>query len=285
MPGGAHEIEEDPRSPSSPARLDGDATRAGHARVQETPDGTALTGWPSLDRPPASLLLFADPFTFPVGAFLRVNRDLPGLQIIGGLASALRKSRREPPRARRWRRRRGSGRCVRRRRQHRRGPHARVTGLPTNRPPVRRRACRAEPHRGARRAAAERSRLAGGLGGGSASSCAAACTSGSSWTSTKPKGSAGATSSSGTCSAPTRAFKGRWRSASRSRSVRPCSSRSGAGGRRRRGSPGDAHRGRCGRLPSCSCNGPRPPPLHRRRRRHGREPAGTDPPGGSILRR
>jgi small ligand-binding sensory domain FIST len=58
--------------------------------VQETPDGAALTGWPSLgDRPPASLLLFADPFTFPVDAFLqRVNRDLPGLQIIGGLASS-----------------------------------------------------------------------------------------------------------------------------------------------------------------------------------------------------
>ncbi len=48
-----------------------------------------MTGWPSLDRAPASLLLFADPFTFPVDAFLqRVNRDLPGLQIIGGLASA-----------------------------------------------------------------------------------------------------------------------------------------------------------------------------------------------------
>ena len=88
--GGAHEIEENPALTVFSARLDGAALTPVTLRVQETPDGAALTGWPSLgDRPPASLLLFADPFTFPVDAFLqRVNRDLPGLQIIGGLASS-----------------------------------------------------------------------------------------------------------------------------------------------------------------------------------------------------
>jgi small ligand-binding sensory domain FIST len=88
--GGAHEIEENPALTVFAARLDGATLTPVTLRVQETPDGAALTGWPSLgDRPPASLLLFADPFTFPVEAFLqRVNRDLPGLQIIGGLASA-----------------------------------------------------------------------------------------------------------------------------------------------------------------------------------------------------
>ena len=88
--GGAHEIEENPALTVFAARLDGAALTPVTLRVQETPDGAALTGWPSLgDRPPASLLLFADPFTFPVDAFLqRVNRDLPGLQIIGGLASS-----------------------------------------------------------------------------------------------------------------------------------------------------------------------------------------------------
>jgi small ligand-binding sensory domain FIST len=86
---GAHEIEEHPALTVFAARLDGAALTPVTLRVQETPDGAALTGWPSLDRTPASLLLFADPFTFPVDAFLqRVNRDLPGLQIIGGLASA-----------------------------------------------------------------------------------------------------------------------------------------------------------------------------------------------------
>ena len=88
--GGAHEIEENPALTVFAARLDGAALTPVTLRAQETPDGAALTGWPSLgDRPPASLLLFADPFTFPVDAFLqRVNRDLPGLQIIGGLASS-----------------------------------------------------------------------------------------------------------------------------------------------------------------------------------------------------
>ena len=87
--GGPHEVEETPALTVFAARLDGATLTPVTLRVQETPDGAALTGWPSLERPPASLLLFADPFTFPVDAFLqRVNRDLPGLQIIGGLASA-----------------------------------------------------------------------------------------------------------------------------------------------------------------------------------------------------
>jgi small ligand-binding sensory domain FIST len=87
--GGPREIEENPALTVFAARLDGATLTPVTLRVQETPDGAALTGWPSLDSSPASLLLFADPFTFPVDAFLqRVNRDLPGLQIIGGLASA-----------------------------------------------------------------------------------------------------------------------------------------------------------------------------------------------------
>jgi small ligand-binding sensory domain FIST len=87
--GGPREIEENPALTVFAARLDGATLTPVTLRVQETPDGAALTGWPSLDSSPARLLLFADPFTFPVDAFLqRVNRDLPGLQIIGGLASA-----------------------------------------------------------------------------------------------------------------------------------------------------------------------------------------------------
>jgi small ligand-binding sensory domain FIST len=87
--GGSHEVEESPAISIFAGRFDDATLTPVTLRVQETPDGAALTGWPSLDRAPASLLLFADPFTFPVDAFLqRVNRDLPGLQIIGGLASA-----------------------------------------------------------------------------------------------------------------------------------------------------------------------------------------------------
>lgn len=87
--GGSHEVEENPALALFAARFDDVTLTPVTLRMQETPDGAALTGWPSLDGPPASLLLFADPFTFPVDAFLqRVNRDLPGLQIIGGLASS-----------------------------------------------------------------------------------------------------------------------------------------------------------------------------------------------------
>ena len=87
--GGPREIEENPALTVFAARLDDATLTPVTLRVQETPDGAALTGWLPLDQSPASLLLFADPFTFPVDAFLqRVNRDLPGLQIIGGLASA-----------------------------------------------------------------------------------------------------------------------------------------------------------------------------------------------------
>jgi small ligand-binding sensory domain FIST len=57
-----------------------------------TPDGPAIGGWPG-EHPAAAeahtLVLLADPFTFPVEAFLgRLGEDRPGLQVIGGMASA-----------------------------------------------------------------------------------------------------------------------------------------------------------------------------------------------------
>ena len=87
--GGAHEVEEEPAFAAFAARLDETALRPVMLRLEETPDGAALTGWPSFDRSPGKLLLFADPFTFPADAFLsRVNQDLPDLRIIGGMASS-----------------------------------------------------------------------------------------------------------------------------------------------------------------------------------------------------
>jgi small ligand-binding sensory domain FIST len=87
--GGSHEVEETPALAVFAARLDSTALTPVRLRVEETPDGPGLTGWPSWDRPPGTLLLFADPFTFPADAFLqRVNQDLPDLRIIGGLASS-----------------------------------------------------------------------------------------------------------------------------------------------------------------------------------------------------
>jgi small ligand-binding sensory domain FIST len=46
-------------------------------------------GWPDLEGVPPTLLLLADPFTFPLDAFLRrLDDDRPGLRIVGGVASA-----------------------------------------------------------------------------------------------------------------------------------------------------------------------------------------------------
>jgi small ligand-binding sensory domain FIST len=87
--GGAHEIEEQPAL-SVFAGAFGDATLTPVAlQVEETPDGAAVVGWPDLDREPSTLLLFAEPFSFPVDGFLRrLNEDRPELTVIGGLASA-----------------------------------------------------------------------------------------------------------------------------------------------------------------------------------------------------
>lgn len=61
-----------------------------------TPDGGMFAGWPpatdagaAVDWPAnPTLLLLADPFSFPVEAFLaRVAQDHPGLPIVGGMAS------------------------------------------------------------------------------------------------------------------------------------------------------------------------------------------------------
>jgi small ligand-binding sensory domain FIST len=87
--GGPHEVEEAPAFAAFAARLDATTLTPITLRVEETPDGAALTGWPVFERPPGMLLLFADPFTFPADAFLqRVNQDLPDLRIIGGMASS-----------------------------------------------------------------------------------------------------------------------------------------------------------------------------------------------------
>jgi small ligand-binding sensory domain FIST len=63
-----------------------------HLRLVRTPDGTGLTGWPAHPRfEPRSLLLFADPFSFPAEAFFKgIGEVQAGLPVIGGNASAAR---------------------------------------------------------------------------------------------------------------------------------------------------------------------------------------------------
>jgi small ligand-binding sensory domain FIST len=87
--GGAHEIEDEPALSVFAAVLPDAVLTPVALSVEETPDGTAVVGWPDLPSDPSTLLLFADPFTFPVDGFLRrLDDDRPGLAVIGGLASA-----------------------------------------------------------------------------------------------------------------------------------------------------------------------------------------------------
>ena len=85
--GGAREIEDSPALSVFAARLPETVLTPVRLEVVNTPDGTSIIGWP--DEPDGTLLLLTDPFSFPADAFLdRVNDDLPGLTVVGGLASA-----------------------------------------------------------------------------------------------------------------------------------------------------------------------------------------------------
>jgi small ligand-binding sensory domain FIST len=61
-----------------------------HLRLESTPDGATLVGWPDpMPASPSALLLLADPFSFPADAFLaRAAEDFPRLPVVGGMASA-----------------------------------------------------------------------------------------------------------------------------------------------------------------------------------------------------
>ena len=89
--GGAHEVEDAPGVAVFAASCP-DATLTPVALgVERTPDGAAITGWPELEGDPSTLLLLADPFSFPLDGFLaRLRDDRPQLQVIGGAASAAR---------------------------------------------------------------------------------------------------------------------------------------------------------------------------------------------------
>jgi small ligand-binding sensory domain FIST len=68
-----------------------------HLAVAETSDGYSLLGWPDnlhgADPKQSAILLLADPFTFPVDQFLhQVNKECPGLRVMGGMASGGRQA-------------------------------------------------------------------------------------------------------------------------------------------------------------------------------------------------
>jgi small ligand-binding sensory domain FIST len=89
--GGAREVEESPGLSVFAASCPDAELTSVALDVERTPDGLAVVGWPDLAGDPSTLLLLADPFSFPLDGFLgRLREDRPGLQVIGGAASAAR---------------------------------------------------------------------------------------------------------------------------------------------------------------------------------------------------
>jgi len=87
--GGAQEVEDGPGLALFAAALPDAIVTPAVLGVTETPDGPAITGWPELDHDPETLVLLADPFSFPTDTFLRrLEDDRPELTVIGGMASA-----------------------------------------------------------------------------------------------------------------------------------------------------------------------------------------------------
>jgi small ligand-binding sensory domain FIST len=89
---GLREYEREPAVVVWLARLPGASVIPFALEYGQTPDGGLFTGWPDelVGGWPAhaSVLLLADPFSFPVDGFIRrLEDDRPGVPIVGGMAS------------------------------------------------------------------------------------------------------------------------------------------------------------------------------------------------------
>lgn len=87
--GGGVEVEDHPGLSVFAARFGAGRATGVALETIETDDGVAIVGWPDELPTRGTLLMFADPFSFPVPDFLRMcNEQVPELTIVGGLASA-----------------------------------------------------------------------------------------------------------------------------------------------------------------------------------------------------
>jgi small ligand-binding sensory domain FIST len=87
--GTGREVEDAPALSVFAAGFGGAHANAFALDAVETSDGIAIVGWPEQLPDHGTLLMLADPFSFPVTDFLRLcNDQLPGLTVVGGLASA-----------------------------------------------------------------------------------------------------------------------------------------------------------------------------------------------------
>lgn len=86
------EVESQPALSLWVAKLPGASVLPMHLSFVQTAEGDSLLGWPdellSGWPPDATLLLLGDPFTFPADWLLEtMNRDQPGVRVVGGMAS------------------------------------------------------------------------------------------------------------------------------------------------------------------------------------------------------
>ncbi|MGH8964498.1 MAG: FIST signal transduction protein [Actinomycetes bacterium] len=92
--GAGRGVEDEPAVSAFAACLPGIRCTPFHLELVRTPDGAAVTGMPDRHEDDAVAVLLADGFTFPIAAFVqRSNDDLPGLPLIGGVASGPRGGR------------------------------------------------------------------------------------------------------------------------------------------------------------------------------------------------
>jgi small ligand-binding sensory domain FIST len=87
--GGSVEVEDQPGLSVLAATFGAGRVAGVALEAIETDDGVAIVGWPDELPSRGTLLMFADPFSFPVPDFLQLcNARVPELTIVGGMASA-----------------------------------------------------------------------------------------------------------------------------------------------------------------------------------------------------
>jgi small ligand-binding sensory domain FIST len=87
--GGATEVENSPGLSVFAARFGAGRVTGVALDAIQTDDGVSISGWPDELPTSGTLLMFADPYTFPIPDFLRLcNAQVPELIVMGGMASA-----------------------------------------------------------------------------------------------------------------------------------------------------------------------------------------------------
>ncbi len=87
--GGGVEVEDGPGLSVLAARFGAGRVDGVVLEARETDEGMTIVGWPDSVPGRGTLLMLADPFSFPVADFLALcNAQVPELTVVGGLASA-----------------------------------------------------------------------------------------------------------------------------------------------------------------------------------------------------